>query len=98
MGDNPGLTRGEVLQQYREYAEGEEAREGGRLRRLLTKPVHNLFAGSRWELVSGGFGPLLDPTLGVRQVLETPTAVMPPALLEVRPGSASIPAPEAVRH
>lgn len=100
VGENPGLTRGEILHQYGAYAEEEDVREGGRLRRLLTKPVHHLFAG---EPMGKRFRAaldqaLLDPTLGVRQVLETATAVLPPALLEVKPGSPSIPAPETVRH
>ena len=82
------------------YAQEEEARGGARMRRLLIKPVHNLFAG---EPMGKRFRATLDqalmePSLDVRQVLERATAVMPAALLEVLPGSAAIPAPEAVRH
>jgi len=97
---NPGLTRREVLDRYGAYAQEEEARGGARMRRLLIKPVHNLFAG---EPMGKRFRAtldqaLLEPSLDVRQVLERATAVMPAALLEVLPGSAAIPAPEAVRH
>ena len=97
---NPGLDRGEVLRRYGAYAEAEEAVHGPRMRRLLTKHVFNLFAGEPMgkRFRSALDQALLDPNLGVRQVLETATNVVPAALLEVPPGSPAVPAPEAVRH
>jgi len=74
--------------------------QGPRLKRLLAKHVHNLFAGEpmgkrfRAELD----GALLDPALGIRQVLEAATAVVSDDLLDLQPGSPSVAAPEAVRH
>lgn len=43
--NNVGLDRGEILEKYMVYAQEEEAKGGPRMRRLLAKHVHNLFAG-----------------------------------------------------
>ncbi len=43
-------------------------------------------------------GALLDPALGIRQVLEAATAVVSDDLLDLQPGAPSVAAPEAVRH
>lgn len=73
---------------------------GPRLKRLLAKHVHNLFAG---EPMGRKFRAtldqaLLDPSLNIRQVLEAATAVVSDELLDLTPGSPSVLAPEAVRH
>jgi hypothetical protein len=41
---------------------------------------------------------LLDQSLGIKQVLEAAVSVVPQELLEIKPGSGLIVAPEAVRH
>lgn len=102
---NPGLSRRAVMAQYAAYAEREEAAAAGgppglKLKRLLAKHTHNLFAG---EPMGKKFRvaldqALLDPSLNVRQVLEAATAVVSDELLDLAPGSPSILAPEAVRH
>lgn len=96
-----GLIRKGVLSHHYVASIGpNKHRTGPRLKRLLAKHVHNLFAGEpngkRFRATLDQA--LLDPSLNIRQVLETATAVISDEALDLVPGSPSVLAPEAVRH